>query len=48
MKGKFLTVPMTLIATVGYLGLAIWDAGGFALFFSEPARIIVALAEELS
>jgi protein-S-isoprenylcysteine O-methyltransferase Ste14 len=36
---KLLIVLITLIATTGYLGLAIWGAGGFAAFFSEPARI---------
>src|SRR4029453_15133946 len=36
-------VLVTLIATAGYLGLAIWGAGGFAAFFSEPARIALVL-----
>jgi protein-S-isoprenylcysteine O-methyltransferase Ste14 len=34
---------MVLIATVGYLGLAIWGAGGIDAFFSEPARIALAV-----
>jgi protein-S-isoprenylcysteine O-methyltransferase Ste14 len=36
---KPLMVMITLIATTGYLALAVWGAGGFAAFFSEPARI---------
>src|SRR6478735_4828744 len=36
---KLLIVLITLIATTGYLGLAIWGGGGFTAFFSEPARI---------
>jgi protein-S-isoprenylcysteine O-methyltransferase Ste14 len=38
-----LMVLVTLIALAGYLGLAIWGAGGFAAFFSVPARIALAL-----
>lgn len=44
MTGKPLMVLITLIATTGYLGLAIWGAGGFAAFFSESARIALVLA----
>jgi protein-S-isoprenylcysteine O-methyltransferase Ste14 len=36
-------ILVTLIATVGYLALAVWGAGGFAAFFSEPARIALVL-----
>jgi protein-S-isoprenylcysteine O-methyltransferase Ste14 len=43
MTGKPLVILMTLIAVTLYLGLAIWGAGGFAAFFSVPARIALAL-----
>jgi len=43
LTNKPLMVLVTLIATAGYLGLAVWGAGGFAAFFSEPARIALAL-----
>jgi protein-S-isoprenylcysteine O-methyltransferase Ste14 len=36
-------VLVTLIATTGYLALAVWGAGGIAVFFSEPARIALVL-----
>src|SRR5215472_16184875 len=36
-------VLITLVAVVGYLALAIWGAGGIDAFFSEPARIALAL-----
>src|SRR5262245_21551682 len=36
-------VLITLVAVVGYLALAIWGAGGIVAFFSEPARIALAL-----
>jgi len=39
MTSKPQMILMTLVATAGYLGLAIWGAGGFEAFFSEPARI---------
>jgi len=32
-------VVITLLATLGYLGLAVLGWGGFAAFFSHPARI---------
>jgi protein-S-isoprenylcysteine O-methyltransferase Ste14 len=35
----FLTVVMTLV----YLGIAILGSGGFATFFSHPARIVLAI-----
>jgi hypothetical protein len=41
--GKPLMVLVTLIATTGYLALAVWGAGGIAAFFSEPARIALVL-----
>ncbi|MBZ6075447.1 methyltransferase family protein [Microvirga puerhi] len=34
---------VTLIATLAYLGLAIWGAGGFAAFFSHPARVALTI-----
>jgi protein-S-isoprenylcysteine O-methyltransferase Ste14 len=40
--GRPLILLMTLIAVSGYLGLAIWGAGGFGIFFSEPAHIALA------
>jgi protein-S-isoprenylcysteine O-methyltransferase Ste14 len=43
MTSKPLVVLMTLIAVTGYLGLAIWGTGGFAAFFSVPARTALAL-----
>jgi hypothetical protein len=36
-------VLITLVATAGYLALAIWGAGGVDAFFSEPARIALVL-----
>jgi protein-S-isoprenylcysteine O-methyltransferase Ste14 len=41
--GRPLVILMTMIAVTGYLGLAIWGAGGFGVFFSVPARIALAL-----
>jgi protein-S-isoprenylcysteine O-methyltransferase Ste14 len=41
--GRPLVLLMTLIAVSGYLGLAIWGAGGFGVFFSVPARIALVL-----
>jgi protein-S-isoprenylcysteine O-methyltransferase Ste14 len=34
----------TIVATLGYLGLAILGSGGFAAFFSRPALIALAIA----
>ena len=34
---------VTIVATFGYLGLAIFGWGGFAPFFSHPARIALAV-----
>jgi hypothetical protein len=36
-------VLITLVATAGYLALAVWGAGGIDAFFSEPARIALAM-----
>jgi protein-S-isoprenylcysteine O-methyltransferase Ste14 len=35
---------ITIVATIAYLGLAILGWGGFAAFFSHPARIALAIA----
>ena len=35
---------ITIVATLAYLGLAILGWGGFAAFFSHPARIALAIA----
>jgi len=35
---------VTIAGTLGYLGLAVLGWGGFAAFFSHPARIVLALA----
>ena len=43
MTSKLLMVLIMLVAVVGYLALAIWGAGGIDAFFSEPARIALAL-----
>jgi hypothetical protein len=40
---KLLMVLITLLAMAGYLGLAVWGAGGMDAFFSEPARIALAV-----
>ena len=34
----------TVVATLAYLGLAIVGSGGFALFFSHPALVALAVA----
>lgn len=38
-----LMVLITLIATTGYLALAVWGAGGLSAFVSVPARIALML-----
>jgi protein-S-isoprenylcysteine O-methyltransferase Ste14 len=37
-------VLFTIVATLAYLGFAILGAGGFALFFSHPALVALAVA----
>src|SRR4030095_282157 len=34
---------VTVVGTLAYLGLAILGAGGFAAFFSHPARVVLAV-----
>src|SRR5262249_40616919 len=40
---KLLLILITLVATAGYLGLAVWGAGGIDDFISEPARIALVI-----
>jgi protein-S-isoprenylcysteine O-methyltransferase Ste14 len=34
---------ITLLATTGYFGLAVWGSGGVRTFFAEPARIALTI-----
>src|SRR5262245_36961499 len=43
MTSKPAMVIITLVATAGYFGLAIWGSGGVGAFFSEPARIALTI-----
>lgn len=38
MQRKSAAMVFAVLATLVYLGLAIWGRGGFAAFFSHPAR----------
>ena len=40
---KPLMVLITLAGAAGYFGLAVWGAGGFRVFFAEPARIALTI-----
>jgi len=43
MTSKPLMVLITLLATAGYFGLAVWGSGGINAFFAEPARIALTI-----
>jgi protein-S-isoprenylcysteine O-methyltransferase Ste14 len=43
MISKPLMILITLAGVAGYIGLAVWGAGGFRVFFSEPARIALTI-----
>lgn len=44
MQRKSVAMVFAVLATLVYLGLAIWGRGGFAAFFSHPALSVVAVA----
>ena len=43
MTSTFGLAFLTVVMTLAYLGIAILGSGGFATFFSHPARIVLAI-----